>query len=101
MSSDQPQPSASPNGRTEQGASLSEWQPMETAPKDGTPVLGHFNEYSFPVRWIPSPVHKHLLGWHVMPWEPVSFIMVVSPTHWMPIPPPPNAPTADQPTPSA
>lgn len=69
---------------------MSEWQPIETAPTDGTPILAHFGGYSFPVRWIVSPCHARLYGWHVMPWEPVSFVMVVEPSHWMPLPDPPK-----------
>lgn len=68
---------------------MSEWQPIETAPQDGTPVLACFGGYTFPVRWMLSPMHKNLWGWHVLPWEPVSFVMVVQPTVWQPLPPPP------------
>lgn len=60
-----------------------EWQPIETAPRDGTPILvavegGRF--YADKAEWTASgwayPCHNH---------GPE-----ISPTHWMPLPPPPE-----------
>lgn len=60
-----------------------EWQPIETAPKDGTEVLlcgplrdgsGHYRDVSrfYMIRW------------------PVEWMAnCLPPTHWMPLPPPP------------
>lgn len=71
------------------------WQPIETAPKDGTPIL----VYGQPER------HPNLQSWFERPtrivaaWEPLdeAFCIVggdwmgpfVAPTHWMPLPVPP------------
>ena len=68
---------------------MSDWRPIETAPKDGTEVRllcpggedrGHYDDYNgrFPGEWsIPgewSTRHGH-----------------GEPTHWMPLPEPPEA----------
>lgn len=70
---------------------MGEWQPIETAPKDGTTVLllilGVVIEGSWgrnaclfwDVAWLPS----HGCGCCTHP-NP-------EPTHWMPLPPPPGA----------
>lgn len=55
-------------------AAIPRWRPIETAPRDGDPVLvwmlasGHCAIAS----WRPE-------GWHVSGWK-------ISPTHWMPLP---------------
>ena len=59
-----------------------EWQPIETAPKDGTPVLA----------WLVNPSGDEYItvikanrsgGWD---WRSIYF----EPTHWMPLPEPPK-----------
>lgn len=81
---------------------MSEWQPIETAPRDGTPVLV----------FIPAPYPEHddpkmatavyfgrKWGWEVwcLPaeWDGqvVDKSLVDAPTHWMPLPAPPEAAT--------
>jgi hypothetical protein len=68
-----------------------EWQPIETAPKDGTPVLIH----------VPTgqrPVYE--AEWH-RPWESApedkcwwqtrsGMVLPEHATHWMPLPEPPR-----------
>lgn len=84
---------------------MSEWQPIETAPKDGTPILlGYFRENldgsiyqegGAPVvaQWIPT---KKLaddgagINW-VARRERLRSSRSFSPTHWMPLPDPPES----------
>jgi hypothetical protein len=69
---------------------MSNWQPIETAPKDGTPIL------------ITRPTKfKVEEGWHVVRWEDDEDWWVChdgkfdtmlrgnEPTHWQPLPAPP------------
>lgn len=59
---------------------MSEWQPIETAPKDGTPILvADSGPYAFVVEW--NNKHRAWLGADRSAWEP---------THWMPLPEPPK-----------
>lgn len=70
-----------------------EWQPIETAPKDGVVVLG-WRYYPIAMRWNRDTEY---------PWEAVQLGSSVSPmlgngykegdpalTHWMPLPEAPN-----------
>lgn len=66
------------------------WQPIETAPKDGTVVLAITMEAQKPsarVSWFEGD------GW-VRIWKPEKFAGTGParwwPTHWMPLPPPPS-----------
>lgn len=65
---------------------MSEWQPMETAPKDGTVVLGcdqkDSDYFPFSMRW--EPTHE---------WGDPRWDGQYSPTHWMPLPEPPLSTT--------
>lgn len=68
---------------------MSEWQPIETAPHDGRLILAWGPCWSLPdiISWMPD--HKvwqeGLQGDYVDDgWEP---------THWMPLPAPPEAAT--------
>jgi hypothetical protein len=68
-----------------------EWQPIETAPKDGTRLLGYDVESSdmAVVYWCEKPWTREWRlvvcgGWaEDDEWEP---------THWMPLPDPPKTP---------
>ncbi len=76
-----------------------EWQPIETAPKDGTHILAHgtyqWEDYvhnqksgSVVVAWYDAE------GWGVSCWVLVNsnpYQDRCQPTHWMPLPPPPEA----------
>lgn len=68
-------------------APFGQWQPIETAPKDGTKFL------AYPVFGKPCEVHivwweklVRVSGWRAMfgVWSPRE------PTHWMPLPAPPD-----------
>lgn len=68
-----------------------QWQPIETAPKDGTrllaywpPVFGGDNAGCATTWWVVTS--SGLFGWE-SPWEYADR----EPTHWMPLPEPPRA----------
>lgn len=62
-----------------------EWQPWETAPKDGTPFLAGWSfgglEAMQPAKWMQ--------GHFVHTWD--HDILRGEPSHWMPLPAPPTA----------
>lgn len=72
---------------------MSEWQPIETAPMDGTPILlyGPYEDISV-AKWGP--------GWscladgrHAIAWQSdfgTEYIDFSCPTHWMPLPEAPS-----------
>lgn len=66
------------------------WQPIETAPKDGTPVLG----WSQLERSLCICVYDGGIWVLVPEWrdaeEDVELVCQVFPTDWMPRPPPPE-----------
>lgn len=65
---------------------MTDWQPIETAPKDGTPVLlFEPSEYEIPASTV------------VGEWRGNGFVesfnheyAIIAPTHWMPLPPSPT-----------
>ena len=59
------------------------WQPIETAPHDGSRILVYADYEMFVVRWIDD-------WWHVNDNKhgPYS-LRGPEPTHWMPLPEPP------------
>ena len=66
-----------------------EWQPIETTPKDGTVVVAVR-------RGVPNPaVYSIILfdkpfGWVGFTAEEEKRLCKYQPTHWMPLPPPPE-----------
>lgn len=66
------------------------WLPIETAPKDGTHVLGVFDfdfddvvgEVVYYPNWVPNQFHDWL-------WSTPADTFPVSPRHWQPLPKPP------------
>jgi hypothetical protein len=58
---------------------MADWQPIETAPKDGT--------------WIhvARDIHQGIAWWnsHSGHWTVGPLIYFARPTHWMPLPDPP------------
>jgi hypothetical protein len=61
---------------------MSEWQPIETAPKDGTAVI---------VYCPAKGVHVGNRRSDRVGWYSVRGAYLCKPTHWMPLPPPPEA----------
>lgn len=64
-----------------------EWQPIETAPKDGTPIWlytasGQCEGYWNYGEWVQDAIYCTYDGTGGPAFE-------CSPTHWMPLPPPP------------
>lgn len=55
-----------------------EWQPIETAPKDGTHVLGWCRHWG-------RDVHEVYYWTGLNRWQ-----TTMQPTHWMPLPDPPK-----------
>jgi hypothetical protein len=70
-----------------------QWQPIETAPKDGTTII-IFDSYSddkgidgygvCTARW------DYSLKWWIMHQRYSNVISLINPTHWMPLPEPPQ-----------
>ena len=86
---------------------MSEWQDIESAPKDGTPVLVWWQDDYHVARYAPlwAPENKRWLVYDAK-WKGDGSIRMVSeiepndfqaraglkgPTHWMPLPEPPTA----------
>lgn len=62
---------------------MSNWQPIETAPKDGTEVLIWVELHGFMRRAV-----SHYAGQYA-DWV-IPGIAGLNPTHWMPLPEPPK-----------
>lgn len=63
---------------------MSGWQSIETAPRDGTEIIAYFGmtnpKYAESVRWSHGQ-------WA---WAQDGDYPLDGPTHWMPLPPPPE-----------
>jgi hypothetical protein len=82
------------------------WQPIETAPKDGTEVLGYWFGNDVPIisvilwrghRYPDNPWRNALSdsatrGWGQCHLPDGKLTWRQGPTHWMPLPEPPEAP---------
>ena len=67
---------------------MSDWQPIETAPKDGTLILVYTGLSHRICRWyVPSAGLRRGMGC----WSPAHGTNQIHTTHWMPLPPPPGA----------
>ena len=71
---------------------MTEWQPIETAPKDGTIILVAIEHYDGPllhdiVWWNDYYDYWESAGYD---WKPVKYDEVKHIFHWMPLPPPPK-----------
>jgi len=67
--------------------SMNEWQPIETAPKDGSRILAFFpiiNNYK--ILTVEFLRHR----WYICPYDSEFEMMGGDPTHWMPLPNPPK-----------
>ena len=58
-----------------------DWQPIETAPKDGYAILA----------WVSGWRRAHIVYWDGEEWVGVTGLSKLKvPTHWMPLPEPPK-----------
>ena len=63
---------------------MTTWQPIETAPKDGTKILVcHIHYYSPITAWW-SSYHPNAKGKET--WREDGSNYKLNPTHWMPLP---------------
>lgn len=70
-----------------------EWQPIETAPKDGTPVIitRHDETWGWVLGWGEYFQQGKIVGWVSRGFrEPPGELGLAHPTHWMPLPEPPK-----------
>ena len=65
-----------------------QWQPIETAPKDGTGFF-YFQKLPFGQQWIGSAVYHDGKCLHVQWNGDECDWTTICPTHWMPLPTPP------------
>lgn len=71
------------------------WQPIETAPKDGTPILAVFYEPSLPELYSPCTIvwasyHPNSKGKECWRTSAICGNKMERVTHWMPLPEPPK-----------
>ena len=67
------------------------WQPIETAPKDGTDILVYVGPHQF-AAWYHTDTESGCSMWAISTDrcnEAISFSTFL-PTHWMPLPKPPK-----------
>ena len=76
-------------GFTDGKASVNKWQPIETAPKDGTSFLAA-------IPWEGEPLEILRMRWDEIAclFGDATYAPFIEdqeqPTHWMPLPPPPK-----------
>lgn len=76
---------------------MSDWQDISTAPKDGTRVLlcstanDQYRVFS-PCEWTKAGEISEEGFWLWWQAEPAYLIEVPAPSHWQPLPAPPEAP---------
>jgi len=64
---------------------MPQWEPIETAPKNGDVILVYANGRRIIAWWNYFQFDKHNNGWDF------SGNGFINPTHWMPLPPAPDA----------
>jgi len=69
------------------------WQPIETAPKDGTDILGMYmhieTQIVHNIFWLDNEYEPDENGWWTYEYSEVSRMKLedwMTPTHWMPLP---------------
>lgn len=72
---------------------MTDWQPIETAPKDGTLILAYERPelpFSPHDRNVPNFPPIDVMWWHGGCWVDGYEVGLRLPSHWMPIPPIPK-----------
>lgn len=71
---------------------MTEWQPIETAPKDGTALLGKdvAGDWPFVMKWEGEPRAPNGGYWAYCEALLSDVAGEATPTHWMPLPDPPK-----------
>lgn len=72
---------------------MTEWQPIETAPKDGTSILAFMPDAAEQFRIMPIEMLDFNDGDGPQWWQADvddGHPLEVTPTHWMPLPQPPE-----------
>ena len=74
-----------------------EWQPIETAPKDGTKILAHCQPLDIETGKPMSFSYTNVVWWRrdkfkdsFWHWRHALNDSAAEPTHWMPLPEPPK-----------
>lgn len=85
--------------RPREWTNVSEWKPIETAPKDGRIIIGWSAGWESPtaIQWVPELSYQNDDGPVFVPgdWDWNGTIQCPpshDPTHWMPLPAPPATP---------
>lgn len=63
-----------------------QWMPIESAPKDGTRILAYEKRLDGDHQYSPYDV----VFWDETDWYAPCHIYTTYPTHWMPLPEPPQ-----------
>lgn len=71
---------------------MSEWRPIESAPRDGTLLLLAVPGGVTVGRWVRHRAYAQCWAWMAEPWPQCDFLFALEPTHWAPLPPPPESP---------
>ena len=68
-----------------------DWQPIATAPKDGTFILAHWDAVKYPRGFVESTRYD-IVKWNsaIDEWVDDDSGEFSEPTHWMPLPPAPE-----------
>lgn len=75
-----------------------EWQPIETAPKDGTEIIGWNGKFVTAISWLSDKDDNGHTGWCCSGYTDGGMLYYLhnalsdenQPTHWKPLPAPPT-----------
>lgn len=75
---------------------MNNWQPIETAPRDGTSIIGWNGKYVSAMIWSKHKDDEGHVGWCEAGYEYggvlylLHYVFDPEPTHWQPLPAPPQ-----------